>query len=213
MKKLIALTLLVSLVAPLKAFAEDWYAGVTFLQAEGMNACVIARFKASDGSYTLSQADALYTVLFGALAGVDTGDVLVDNQLPSQVQAGGNDGAGLLTSFINNGTSVCTFGGQPADAVGFLSTFRCEYQNENQMCFRLYIDAGENDLSMLGIPSGIATIGGIFVKRELWDVIMTLIMQNSRSGIDLLGGSSDGRSNLLDLIIPSAGELPPVAAE
>ncbi|WP_200246194.1 hypothetical protein [Lamprobacter modestohalophilus] len=206
MKKLIALTLLVSLVAPLKAFAEDWYAGVTFLQAEGMNACVIARFKASDGSYTLSQADALYTVLFGALADVDTGDVLVDNQLPSQVQAGGNTGEGLLSAFLDKGTSVCTFGGQPADAVGFLSTFRCEYQNENQMCFRLYIDAGQNDLSMLGIPPGVATIGGMFVKRELWDVIMTLIMQNSRGGIDVLGGYSDGQSNLLNLIIPSAGE-------
>jgi hypothetical protein len=200
MKRICTYILLLLVSIPLESIAEDWYVGFTGIQTQGMQGCVIARFKASDGSYTLAQADALYTTLFSAFTGLDAGDVGVSIQTPSQMQAQGYSGEGLLESFKSNGTGVCTSNGQPADAVGFISTFSCDYQNEGQMCFRLYIDAGTNDLSSFGIPSGIATIGGIFVKRELWNVIMSLIMSN---GDTLFSSSPEDRSRMLDFLVPN----------
>lgn len=208
MKRAIVFSLLVLLVPPLEGFAEDWYGGATFVQGGGMKGCMLARFKASDGSFTLAQADVLYTVLFGAFTSLDVDEVRVNMQLPSEMKASGHSGEELLKLFLDKGTGVCDFGGEPADAVGFVSSFSCEYQNENQMCFRLYINAGTNDLSMLGIPSGTATIGGLFVKRELWDVVMSLLMTY---GDSLLNSLPAERSKLLNMLVPTL-DLP-IAAE
>lgn len=204
MKRAMVFALLVFLVMPLRGYAEEYYAGVTFIQAQGMKGCLIARFKASDGSYTLEQADTLYVTLFGALDALDIDNAQIETDLPSQVQANGYSGEALLEAFLSKGTGVCTFGGEPSDAVAFVSTFRCQYQNENQMCFRLYLDAGTNDLSMIGIPSGIATLGGMFVKREVWDVMMGLIMANSDA---FLLSSPAERTQMLNLLVPTV-ELP-----
>jgi len=168
-------------IFPLLASAEDWYVGNSFIYSGDSAACVIVRFKASDGSYTLAQADALYSTIASLVVNQDLGDTSSDTTLPSQNHANNVTGEQLASYFVSEGTGVCTVGGQPVDAVGFVSTFRCEYQNENQMCIRLYVDTGELDLSALGIPQGPATVGGIFIKREVWDAVFALMLSNSNT--------------------------------
>ncbi|EXJ15042.1 hypothetical protein D779_1911 [Imhoffiella purpurea] len=177
-------------MTPLMAEAEDWYVGTTFVESGDTHACIIARFKAVDGSYTLSQADAIYDLVSSALVDQDLGSVKVDSDMPSTNHDNGYTGEGLANYFISQGTGVCTIGGVPVDAVIFLSAFRCEYQNENQMCFRLYVDLGELDMRSVGVPQGPATIGGIFIKREVWDAAFAMILENPGL-IDQIPDSND----------------------
>lgn len=163
---------------------------------------MIVRFKASDGSFTLTQADALYNSISSLITGQDLGSVTVTNFLPSENHSNGITGEGLTDTFLTEGTGVCLSGGVPVDAVGFVSAFRCEYQNQNQMCFRLYVDTGDFDLSMIGVPQQPTGIGGVFIKREVWDAAFGLIMSNP----DLLDGLSSqtmqGRAAFSQMLEP-----------
>ncbi|WP_200376724.1 hypothetical protein [Thiocystis violacea] len=194
------------------ASAEEWYAGTTFISSGDSDACVIVRFKAGTDFYTLSQADGLYSTITSLLTDQDLGDVTLSHITPSQNHEDGISGESLANYFLSNGTAVCTMGGQSVDAVGFISTFPCEYQNENQMCFRLYVDTGELDLTMIGIPQAPAALGGVFIKREVWNAVYGLISGNSGSlpfgmsrndmGEEALSGMLEPMATSLRLILP-----------
>jgi hypothetical protein len=158
--------------------ATQWWLGYTFIMSEDGNACVLARYRAFDGSFTLAQADAIYSTVAGLIdSNVDAGSlgVNVQHTLPSQAEALGQTGEAIGAAFLQSGVNICTVGGQPVDVVLFLSHFSCEYQNEWQMCIRLYADTGEYDLTSLGVNRGPAAFGGIFIKKEIWDAVAGIV--------------------------------------
>ena len=177
-----AIALCVAVLASPSQAATQYYVGATFISTEPEDYCVLSRFRSYDGSFTLAQADGLYALISGALESNGVGEYAqVQYIYPSENEAQGITGEALTEKFLTSGTSVCTMGGAPVDAVALTSAFNCEYQNENQMCVRLYVHTGATDLSALGIPYRSAgAIGGIFIKREVW---------NATSGL-LLGGGS-----------------------
>jgi hypothetical protein len=179
---LVAAALCAAAFASLSQAATQYYIGATFISTETEDYCVLSRFRSYDGSFTLAQADGLYALISGALESNGVSDYAqVQYIYPSENEAQGITGEAVTEKFLTAGTSVCTVGGAPVDAVALTSAFNCEYQNENQMCIRLYVHTGVTDLSSLGIPyGGAGAIGGIFIKREVW---------NATSGL-LLGGGS-----------------------
>ena len=182
-KELLAAAVLcaTAFTAPVQA-ATQYYVGATFISTKTDDYCVLARFRGYDGSFTLAQADGLYALISAALEKNGVSEYAsVQHIYPSQNEAQGVTGEALTEKFLTKGTSVCTVGGAPVDAVALTSAFNCEYQNENQLCVRLYVHTGATNLSSLGIPYGSAgAIGGVFIKREVW---------NATSGL-LLGGGS-----------------------
>jgi len=187
-RELLAAALCAAAFASPGQAATQYYVGATFISTETEDYCVLARFRGYDGSFTLAQADGLYALISGALESNGVSEYAqVQHIYPSENEAQGITGEALTEKFLTSGTSVCTMGGAPVDAVALTSAFNCEYQNENQLCVRLYVHTGATDLSSLGIPYGSAgAIGGIFIKREVW---------NATSGL-LLGGGSLPLSNV-----------------
>jgi hypothetical protein len=104
--------------------------------------------------------------------------VTMNHKIPSVAKSEGFTGEGLANSFLTKGVDTCKVNGVPVDAMGFVSMFNCEYQLENQMCMRLYVDTGDTNLTMLGIPQAPAAIGGIFIKREVWNATKNLVLTN-----------------------------------
>jgi hypothetical protein len=179
--KVLALSFTTVLMAamPLSAHAVDYWVGYTFIHDEDTHFCVIARFRAYDGSFSLNKADSLYKIIADQVDGLGISETTTLNHtFPSENNSQGVTGEGLGNAFLADGVATCTVGGEPVDAMIFLSAFNCEYQNENQLCLRLYVDTGATDITFLGIPRGPAAIGGIFIKREVWDATSALILGN-----------------------------------
>jgi len=161
------------------AYAEDYYVGYSFIDLGSEDLCIIVRFRRFDGSFSLSEADGLYNLVVGLVTDfASDANVKLTHTIPSAAKNEGLTGEGLATSFLNQGVDTCKVGGVPVSAMGFISMFNCEYQLENQMCMRLYVDTGDTNLSLLGIPQAPAAIGGIFIKREVWNATKNLVLSN-----------------------------------
>jgi hypothetical protein len=165
-----------AMTIPVAADAEDYYVGYTFIHESSSHYCAIIRFRAFDGSFTLTEADGLYSLIANQL--VSGSSYTFSHTLPSQCHASNITGEALANAFLQYGTGVCTVGGQPVDGVVFVSLFNCEYQLADQMCVRLYVDTGALNLSSFGIPQGPAAIGGIFIKKEVWTAASSFIVGN-----------------------------------
>ena len=164
---------------PVRAHAEDYYVGYSFIHMDTTHFCVIARTRAYDGSFTLAEADGLYKIIADQVDGLGlTQTIQINHTLPSVNHSNGVTGESLASAFLSMGVQTCTVNSQPVDAMVFISAFNCIYQNENQMCVRLYVDTGVTDLTVLGVPRGPAAIGGIFIKREVWNAAKALILAN-----------------------------------
>lgn len=178
MVKRILVSLMLLMLIPVSVKAADWYAGHAFVYSGDSNACVIVRFKSADRSFTLAEADGLFNVVLSMVTDQELPpDVRISSYLPSRNHADNVTGDSLANIFLSSGTRVCLVGGEPVDMVAFISAFRCEYQNQNQMCFRIYVDLGELDLTQIGVPKGPSGLGGVFVRRELWDTLFPLLLR------------------------------------
>ena len=165
--------LLVAVTSPV-AKAADFYAGTTWVTYEGASYCVVVRFKAYDGSFTLEEADSLYSTIVGIVNSIQ-GEYGVQtwHKLPSEALAEGITGELLWDSFLVNGNGLCTMYGEPVDQVLFLSLYDCFYQGADHMCIRTYIHTGELDLSEIGIPYNMVVgLGAVVVASPIWDSLM-----------------------------------------
>ena len=175
--KLIAVPLLamlsVAVTSPV-AKAAEFYAGTTWVSYEGASYCIVVRFKAYDGSFTLEEADSLYDTIVGMVTSIQ-GEYGVQtwHTLPSQNLYEGKTGELLWESFLDKGNRLCTLYDEPVDQVLFLSLYDCFYQGADHMCIRTYIHTGELDLSEIGIPYNMVVgLGAVVVASPIWDSLM-----------------------------------------
>jgi hypothetical protein len=170
------LVLIFTAYVPL-AEGADYYAGVTFVIEGSSEVCSIIRFQAS--GFSLSESDALYALLANYMT---QGGSSIDWQhhiLPSENLANGVTGEGLVNSFLQNGTGVCTINGQPVDQVLLASLYKCDYQGAQHTCIRLYVHTGALNLSAYGIPfNTVAGLGAIVVAEPIWDAATAQIIAN-----------------------------------
>ncbi len=168
--------LLVAVTSPM-AKAADFYAGTTWIAYEDTSYCLIVRFKAYDGSFTLEEADSLYSTVSGMLVDVeDEYGVQTWHKLPSEALADGITGELLWDSFLVNGNGLCTINNEPVDQVLFLSLYDCFYQGADHMCIRTYIHTGELDLSYVGIPYDMVVgLGAVVIASPIWDSVMSTL--------------------------------------
>ena len=133
-RALFAAALYVAAFASPSQAATQYYVGATFISTETENYCVLARFRSYDGSFTLAQADGLYTLISEALESNGVSEYAqVQHVYPSENEARGVTGEALTEKFLTSGTSVCTVDGKPVDAVALSSAFNGVYQHENQL--------------------------------------------------------------------------------
>lgn len=165
--------LLLTVLSPLSSAAPEWYVGYTFLYSESGHTCSFMRFRAD--SYSVEQADRLYPLLADRISRYAVINATLAHTLPSEALAKGETGEQMAQAFLTKGVGACLVAGQPVGGLLFISSFRCDYQNEAQLCIRLYVDTGAKDATGQGIDRGPAALGGIFVKREVWDASTALI--------------------------------------
>jgi hypothetical protein len=153
--------------------APQWYVGYSFIHGESSQYCAFMRFRAD--SHTLDQADTLYRYLGDRLAAHAEAGAALSHTLPSEALAEGKTGEAMAEEFIAHGVGACTIAGQPVDGLLFVSSFVCDYQDEPQMCVRVYVDTGNQDATSFGIARGPASLGGVFVNRTVWDSSSALV--------------------------------------
>ena len=165
--------LLVAVTSPV-AKAAEFYAGITWVVYENASYGVVVRFKAYDGSFTLEEADSLYSTIAAMVVDIeDDYDVQTQTKLPSEALAEGITGELLWDSFLVNGNGLLTVNSEPVDQVLFLSLYDCFYQGADHMCIRTYIHTGELDLSEIGIPYNMVVgLGAVVVASPIWDSLM-----------------------------------------
>ncbi|MBK1717878.1 hypothetical protein [Thiocystis violacea] len=153
--------------------APEWYVGYSFIYTGAGNICSFMRFRTD--SYSVQQADVLYNHLTDHLAKQADEGATFAHTLPSVALARGQSGEQMAAEFLSSGVGACDVAGQPADSLLFISSFACDYQNEAQLCTRLYVDTGNQDATSFGIDRGPATVGGFFVKRPVWEASSALV--------------------------------------
>lgn len=168
---------LVAIVAMLAASsvtaAPEWYVGHSFVYNASGNLCTFMRFRAD--SFTVAQADVLYAHLGDQLAEHAEEGATFAHTTPSAALAAGESGEQAAADFLSQGVAACTVAGEPVDGVMFISAFGCDYQNQAQMCIRLYVDTGDKDLTQSGIARGPTGVDGVFVRRPVWDASAGLV--------------------------------------
>lgn len=162
---LIAISLLLG--SSLSQAAPDWYVGYSFIYNESGNLCSFMRFRAD--SFTVQQADTLYAYLADRLAAQAADGSTFLHTAPSTALARGESGEQMAQEFLSKGVGACTVAGDPVAGVMFISAFGCDYQNQPQMCMRLYVDTGDKDATASGIARGPTGVNGTFVRRPVWD--------------------------------------------
>jgi hypothetical protein len=168
--------LLVAVTSPV-AKAADFYAGITWIVYENSSFGLVVRFKAHDGSFTLEEADSLYSTIEAMVVGIeDEYGVQTSTMLPSEALADGITGERLWDSFLINGNGLLTVDYEPVDQVLFLSLYDCFYQGADHMCIRTYIHTGELDLSEIGIPYNMVVgLGAAVIATPIWDSVMSIL--------------------------------------
>jgi hypothetical protein len=158
------------------SFAVDYYAGNIFLQSASKtdSICIISRFKTSDGSFTIQQADKIHESFMKDIIAPEIGyyiDMTVSgSKKPSDAYSSGITGEALWDTFSASGTSVCTISGKPVNQVIFFSFYNCDYQGAMHVCMRTYFHSGTENLSQMGIPYGkVAGLGAIAYAKAFWD--------------------------------------------
>jgi hypothetical protein len=170
--RLLCLLALALVQAPSWA-APQWYVGYSFIHGENGRYCAFMRFRAD--SHTLEQADTLYRYLGDRLAARAEAGAALSHTLPSAALAEGKTGESMADEFIAKGVGACTIADRPVDGLLFISSFDCDYQDEPQMCVRVYVDTGDQDATPFGIARGPASLGGIFVNRTVWNSSSSLV--------------------------------------
>ncbi|EXJ15956.1 hypothetical protein [Imhoffiella purpurea] len=153
--------------------APQWYVGYTFVYSESGNSCAFMRFRGD--TYSLDEADVLYALFADRIVERVGTTSAFSHVLPSEALAEGKSGEETAAAFLAEGVGACEVAGEPVSGLVYVSGFGCEYQNESQMCIRSYVDVGDRDLSGQGIASGPAVLGGVFVKRPVWDASAALV--------------------------------------
>ncbi|MBK1720783.1 hypothetical protein CKO23_00770 [Thiocystis violacea] len=153
--------------------APEWYVGYSFIYGETGSYCSFMRFRAD--SYSVEQADVLYNHLADQLVEHANPGSTFAHTLPSAALAKGESGEQKAGEFLSKGVGACTVADKLVDGMLFISSFACDYQNQPQMCTRLYADTGSKDSTAFGISRGPTGIGGMFVRRPVWDASTGLI--------------------------------------
>ena len=160
-------------IAPLGWAAPEWYVGYSFIYSPAGNLCSFMRFQTKD--YGIEQADILYGHLTDKLAAAVPEDASLDHTWPSESLAKGESGEQMAAAILANGLAACQVGGRPVNGILFIDAFGCEYQDNTQMCVRAYVHPGDKDATAFGIARGPDELGGLFVKRSIWDASANLV--------------------------------------
>lgn len=168
--------LLVAVTSPV-AKAADFYAGITWIQYENSTFGLVVRFKAYDGSFTLQEAEAIYTALHPIVTNLGGQyGVYTSTKSPSEALAEGITGELLWDSFLVNGNGLLTINNEPVDQLLFLSLYDCFYQGADHMCIRTYIHTGDLNLSSIGVPYNMVVgLGAVVVATPIWDSLMSIL--------------------------------------
>ncbi|NEX23355.1 hypothetical protein G3480_24185 [Thiorhodococcus mannitoliphagus] len=153
--------------------APTWYVGYSFVYSDARNLCSFMRFQAD--AFGIEQADVLYKHLEDLMTTSADEGATFAHTLPSEALAKGQTGEQVVADIAAEGLAACTVAEQPVDGMLLASAFPCFYQDQQQMCFRLYVNTGDTDPTAFGIDPGPAELGGSFVLRKTWDASAGLV--------------------------------------